>query len=181
MIKKLMIIIIAVAICNNTYAQRSDELKYFQVLTYIKYNTDFSSRLKQYLNFNKTNNKAKYIDVNVTPWIEFIEIRQFKDSIIADSAGINKEILSNDRLYYQTYNFEPYKSTLLEKSVSRNEDVGLYLTFSRVIGNTLLVEILNSDNQPHRIKRMGMGVKILFIFDRSGIIKATLFSNIYYN
>lgn len=181
MSRKLITVIIVTVIYNNIYAQHSDDCKYFQVLTYIKYNSEFSNQLKPYLDFNRKRDKAKYIDVNVTPWIEFIEIRQFKDSIIADSVRINKEILSNDRLYYQTYNFEPYKSTLLEKNVSRNGDVGLYLTFSRIIGNTLLVEILNSDNQPHRIRRIGKGVKMLFIFDQSGIIKTVLFNRVYYN
>lgn len=181
MSRKLITVIIAIVIYNNIYAQHSDDCKYFQVLTYIKYNAEFSNQLKTYLEFNRTRNKAKCIDINVTPWIEFIEIRQFKDSVIADSVGINKETLSNDRLYYQTYNFEPYKSTLLEKSVSRNGDVSLYLTFSKVVGNTLLVEILNSDNQPHRIRRIGKGVKILFIFDQSGIIKTSLFNRVYYN
>lgn len=165
---------------KNIHAQNSDECKYFQVLSFINTNTEFNKQVKSSLNLYKIKKRTKFIEFNVSPWIMFIEIRQFKDKIHPDSFELDKEIVSNDRLYYKRYNFEPYKSSYLEKTLEKR-NASLYLSFSKVIGNTLLVEILNYDNNPKIIKRIGRGVKILFLFDQFGIITRTLFHPVLYN
>jgi hypothetical protein len=178
---RLLTLGIALMTQSNAYAQSNDECKYLQVLTYIKFNSAFNNQLKEYIRLSKPDKRAKTISINVTPWIEFIEVRQFKDSIYADSVGIDKDTLANDRLYYKKYNFEPYKSNFLEAIISKNEMSKLYLTFSKVIGTTLLVEILNFDNRPNRIRRIGRGIKLLFVFSPSGEVKKVFFAGVAYN
>lgn len=173
----LLYILLLVSTC--LFSQSNDECKYFTVLTYLKTNTAINKQIKEYTSFWKTK-KFKFLDMNVSPWVEFIEIRQFKDKIIPDSIGLSKEIVSDDRLYYKAYNFEPFKSGLLAETIEEN-DSKLYLTFSKVIGNTLLIEILNSKNELPRGRRRGGGVKILFVFNPSGAIKTVLLNTVVYN
>jgi len=178
---KILKLIIGLLILNDVHAQvTNDECKYFQIISFIRTNTEFNNQLKNYVTLDKKSKKEKFVELGFSPWIQFIEFRQFKDKIIADSAGISKEVIFNDRLYYKTYYFDPIKSSLLENCTSKSE-AKLYLTFSKLIGNTLLVEILDFDNHPNIIRRIGSGVKILFVFDQFGLIKSTLFARIAYN
>lgn len=177
---KIWPFIFTLLISVSTQAQSNDECKYFQVISFIRTNSEFNNQIKDYLILNKAFKKANFIDLHISPWIKFIAITQFKDKINSDSVGISKDILTNDRLYFKAYNFEYFKSSLLEKTTNSNEKT-FYLTFSKVIGNTLLVEILNYDNGPQMINHFGSGVKVLFIFDKFGIIKTTLFNKVVYN
>jgi hypothetical protein len=179
-VMKIFVTIFTLLIATHIQAQTNEVCKYFQVLAFIRTNVEFNNQIKEYINFTNRRNKTKFIEFNISPWIKFIEIRQFKDRINPDSIGLNKENVFDDRMYYKTYNFEPFKSIFLEKNTEKNESE-FYLTFSKVIGNTLLVEILNFDNHPHIIRRFGSGVKILFIFDQLGLIKTTLFNKVLYN
>jgi hypothetical protein len=178
--KVLSLIFVLFIVGGTSYPQTNDECKYFQVITFIKTNAELNSQIKDFLTLDKKSKKEKFIEINISPWIQFIEFRQFKDKVSADSVDVSKEIISDDRLYYKTYYFEPYRSTFLESTTGKTA-AKLYLTFSKMVGNTLLVEILNFDNHPNIIRRIGSGVKILFVFDQAGLIKSTLFARIAYN
>jgi hypothetical protein len=161
----------------NLQAQSVGDCKYFQVISYIRTHEEFNRQIMPFL-LNKK--KTKFLDFNVSPWIQFMEYRQFKEKVNADSLGINRQVISNDRLFFEKYNFAPFKSSFLEKTIS-NVESKFYLTFSQVIGNSLMVEILNFDNNPHIVRRLGSGVKILFIFDQTGLIEYTLINKVAYN
>lgn len=178
--KYLILFFVTGMISKSIVAQTADECKYFDVISYLKTNIVINNEIKSYRTIPKAEKNSKYLDFNILPWIEFITFEQFKNEANLDSTGIDREVLMNDQLYYDTYHFEPLKSTLLEKTIERN-DAKLFLTFSKVIGNTLLAEILNSDNTPHRIRRMGSGVKLLFVFDQQGMIQRVYTYPVLYN
>jgi hypothetical protein len=176
---KTLLLSVLLLVSIDVFSQSNDECKYFTVLTYLNTNKAINKQIKEYYNFGKAN-KSRFLDMNVTAWIEFMEIYEFKNKIIPDSIGLSKEIVSDDRLYFKTYNFEPFKSVLLSETIEEN-DSKLYLTFSKVIGNSLLIEILTSKNDFPRGRRRGGGVKILFVFNPSGSIKTVLLNTVVYN
>lgn len=176
-----ILVLISFFLAGKLFAQSGDECKYLQVYSYLKSNAQINEQLKKKLSFLKFVKKEKFVSMNVLPWIQFIGFSELTDSIHADSVGLDKVALENERTFSRTYKFEAFKSSLLEKLISRDEGVKLFLTFSKSIGSVLVVEILNSDNPPYKIRKMGGGVKVLFIFDHLGVISKYYMCQVFYN
>lgn len=102
------------------------------------------------------------------------------DRVNADSAGISKELINDDKLFYKEYFFNSYKSTLLESTIETNSSK-LFLTFSKPTANFLIAEILNFNTVVFRGGKYGHGVKMLFMFDSVGRIKSVLVNSVRYH
>ncbi|MFN8292060.1 MAG: hypothetical protein U0U70_17535 [Chitinophagaceae bacterium] len=177
---KIKLSLLFLFIYGIAHGQNDTECKYLQVVAYMTTNSQFNDQIKTYLTLNKNEKKQKVFEFNVTPWIQFIELREFKNKVSADSTGIEKETIAYEKMFFKKYNFEPYKSSYLEKIFTKNSS-RYFLTFSRIINNILLVEILNFENHPKGIRRIGSGVKILFHFDQTEVISKYQITSVHYN
>lgn len=168
-IKKLLIPILF-ALANPIFSRSTDECKYFQILTYLHTNKKANQQIKKYSR-NLVNKKVKFIEFNVSPWIDFHGIREFKDRI-SDSVGIAKELIVDEKLFFQMYSFNFFKSNILDR-IERNESK-LFLSFSKPIGNCLVVELLNFNTEILEVENLGEKLKC-FLFLISLVISRMFF------
>ena len=175
--KKLLIPFLLV-LANPIFSQSAEECKYFEILTYLRTTKHVNQQIKEYSD-HLIKTKDKYVEFNVSPWIDFLGIREFRNIVNPDSVGISKELITDEESFYRTYYFKSYKSRLLDSIIERN-DSKLFLTFSNPIGNCLVVELLNFNTEMFRGRKFGRGVKMLFIFDTAGGIKNVLFNGLIY-
>jgi len=176
---KIILLSFLFVFTKPVFAQSGDECKYFEVLTYLHTNRTINEQIKKY-SLGIVKLKTKFVEFNVSPWVEFLQIVDFRDRANPDNVSISKELINDDKLFYKKYYFDPFKSHLLDSVIERNESK-LYLTFSKPIENFLIAEILNFNSEMLRGAKYGRGVRMLFIFNSTGSIKNVIFNNALYH
>ena len=152
-------------------SQSQDECKYLMVLTYLRTNTRINDQLKALFFRHKKERRNKiYVDFELSKKVEFIGLNYFKDSVSNEELGINKELISNNDLYLAKYFFQPYESKFLDKLLISN-DSGIYLTFSRPVGNYIVAAMGNMNPEINGgVNKFGLSMTMLFEFDSLGIV-----------
>jgi hypothetical protein len=158
---------------GSAKSQSIDECKYLMVLNYLKTNLTVNERLKlMFVKSKLANKKDKYVEFKISPKIIFISLGGFRDSLKSSELGISSELIESYDRFREKYHFSSFKSDFLKKIAEPN-DSQLYLTFSKPIGNFLVVEIGSTDPEMIGVRQFGIGVTLLFIFDSSGFIQKT--------
>ena len=82
--------------------------------------------------------------------------------------------------YRKQYYFDTYRSEYLKQLMDPN-DSKLFLTFSKPVGNFLIIEIGSMNPENYSIRQFGLGMTILFTFNSSGLVDEIFYSAAAYN
>lgn len=176
-------LLISLSFSFKSNAQDSDNFKYLMILNYLHTDSTIIESIKGlYGQVKLVNQKAKHVEFNVIDKIEFFPLEPFRfhDSLNSSELGIDQNLIDNYKLYREEFYFTFFESSFLKKISSLNSS-HLFLTFSKPIGNYTIVELCNKKNDPKSIRRTGLAMSILFIFDSNGFIKRTSIQSGVYN
>ena len=112
--------------------------------------------------------------------IDFIGICDFTEKLNSKDFGVKKAWISDCKLYKEKYYFESYISSFLKNLISENESK-LFLTLSKPVDNHIIAIIGNCNPQINGLIRTGLGMKLFFKFDSTGMIEEVLYSSAAYN
>jgi hypothetical protein len=155
---------------NQAKSQSNDECKYLMVLNYLRTNIKVNERLKlMFVKRKLANKRDKYVDFKISPKVTFMSLGGFRDSLKSSELGISEVLIENYERFRDKYYFSSLNLDFLKK-IDQANNSQLYLTFSKPIGNFLVVEIGSTDPEIIGIRHFGIGVTLLFIFDSSGFI-----------
>ena len=177
--KNIIIAIIAFFTIESAKSQSNEDCKYLSVLTYCRTNTDVNKKIKLFFPSLVTK-KEKYVEFNVSDRIEFLDVSYFKDKLVQGHYGINEDLLANAQEYRKKFYFEPYQSELLKNLVQRNQSK-LFLTFSKPVGDWLVVQLAAFDPELKRTVKFGKAMLILFKFNSVGRIEDVMYAGAAYN
>lgn len=162
-------------------SQSNDECRYLMALTYLRTNTQINEEIKGLFSRIKLiKKKDKFVEFHLSNRVDFLSITGFKEDLDSTNFGIGKELINNYKLYHEKYFFESFRSEFLRRIAEPNESK-LFLTFSKPVENYLVAEIGNFDPELYQTKKFGLGMKIFFKFDSSGLIENVLYARSAYN
>lgn len=167
----------------NSRAQSSEDFKYLMILNYLNSDSTIIEKIKGlYKQIGLISKKEKHVDFKIVDTVAFFYLSTFKfhDTLKSSELGIEQTLIDSSNLYREKFYFEPYESPFLKRLSSR-KDSPLYLTFSKPIGNYVIVELNNKRNNPIGMRKVGLAMSILFIFDTDGFIQRTSIQSGVYN
>ena len=167
----------------NSNAQSSEDCKYLMILNYLHSNATIIEKIKGlYKQIGLINKKEKHVDFKIVDTVEFFYLSTFRfhDTLKSSELGLEQNLIDSSNLYRKNFYFEPFESPFL-KRVSFRKDSHLYLTFSKPIANYVIVELNNKRNNPRSMRKTGLGMSILFIYDSNGFIVRTSIQSGVYN
>ena len=168
---------------NNSNAQSTEDFKYLMILNYLNSDSAIIEKIKGlYRQIGLISKKEKHVDFKIVDTVEFFYLSTFRhhDTLKSSELGLEQSLIDSSNLYREKFYFEPYESQFL-KRVSFRKDSHLYLTFSKPVGNYVIVELNNKRNNPRSIRKTGVAMSILFIFDTNGFIERTSIQSGVYN
>jgi len=147
------------------------------ILNYLHSDSTIIAKMKVlYRKTNHLDKKSKHVEFNIIDKIQFFSLSMFKygDTFLQPfELGIDQKLIDSSKLYREKFYFEPFESPFLKK-ISYPNNSHLFLTFSKPVENYVIVELCNIKNYPNSIRRFGLAMSILFIFDSTGFIQKTL-------
>lgn len=164
---------------NSIYSQSSDDCKYSMTITYLRTNIQINERIK-HLFPKAVNKKDTYVDFNLSDRIDFLQISYFQEQLSMKDYGIDKELIKDSKMYYDKYYFKSFSSEFLNKIKSPNESK-LFLTFSKPVGDHLVVELRNYNPALDESGKLGKAMLIFIRFGSDGTIEDALFAGAAYN
>lgn len=179
----LIILTILLQLSYISYSQCSDDFKYLMIINYMHSDSTIIEKIKGlYSQIRLVNKKEKHVDFKIVDTVEFFYLSTFRfhDTLTSSELGIEQKLIDSSQLYHEKLYFEPFESPFLKRMPSLKE-APLYLTFSKPVGNYAIVELNNKRNNPKSIRRTGLCMSILFIFDSNGFIMRTSIQSGVYN
>jgi hypothetical protein len=177
--RSLSLFFIFSILANFIYSQSSDECKYSMTIAYLRTNIQINERIKLFFR-KEVSKKDKYVDFNLSDRIDFFPISYFQEQLNTKDYGIDKELINDSKMYYDRYYFKSFSSEFLSKIKSPNESK-LFLTFSKPVGDHLVVELRNYNPALDGNRKFGKAMLIFIRFGSDGIIEDALFSGATYN
>jgi hypothetical protein len=176
-------LLIPLLLSIKSNSQSSDDFKYLMILNYLHSDSTIIETIKGlYSQVKLISKKTKHVEFNIISRVEFFYLSTFRfhDSLKSSELGIDQNLIDNYKLYRDEFYFTPFESSFLKK-VSYSNSSPLFLTFSKPIGNYVIVELCDRKNEPDSIRRFGLTMSILFIFDSTGFIKRISIQSGVYN
>jgi hypothetical protein len=178
----VLLSIASLLLCKHGSSQITDGYKYLMILNYLHSDSITKAQIKNLFITRKLKKYRKNLntDFNIVDKIEFVDIGGFKDSLVSSELGISQDLINDYNRYREIYYFDRFESPFLKK-LSTSSTGSLYLSFSKPIGNYVIVVLADGNPELTGVRQFCMAKTFLFIFDSSGFIKRVLSHAAAYN
>ena len=162
------------------YNEEAVDNKYLQAIIYLKINKDINDKMKKaYPSF--TDKKSKFVELNISNRIEYLDIYHFQSDLRKDNCGIDSIYIEDIHAHEEEYSFPPFYDERFRKIIPPNKGK-LYLIFSKPIDNYLIARIIfDSPEALGHQTNVGKVMPIFFKFDEEGLIEKVFYTFYAYN
>jgi len=177
--KLIAVLALVVLVESNVKAQSDHECKYLSVITYLRTNVEINDRIKMFFP-GIVKKKEKFIEFNLYDLIGFLGIVGMQKQILEKGFLFDGDSL-NAVSFSKKYFFMPIKSEFLTGLKWENNSAKLFLSFSKPVGNYLMVELTDFDPELTGGRKFGNAMQFFFKFSSSGVIEDKLYAGSAYN
>lgn len=154
--------------------------KYLISIIYIKSNDALKDEIRSF--FKKDiPKKSSEISFHVSDKITFIDVYPYRDEIAPIlNSKLGFSVFDSKEGFKKNYMFEPVESGYMKELLPTSSQ-NLTLQFSKPIDNFLVAELMNFDSNKTNGIKFGKGLRMLFVFNKKGLVDRVYTKSFIYN